>query len=106
MPKGPADRPIAPVAPEAAALQAALRQAQERGAAPVSPGPTPEPERPGHTARVEETRSADAPRAVDRNRGARSFTLSRKRDRKKREDPAGERARDPGRRGRRVDTLG
>jgi len=106
VPKGPADRPITPVDPEEAALRAALRQAQERGAAPVSPGHAPEPERPGHAVRVEETRSAEGPLPPERHRGARSFALSRKRDRKKRPETAGERARDPGRRGRRLDTLG
>jgi len=106
VPKGPADRPIAPVDAETAALRAALRQAQERGASPVSPGHTPEPDRPGHATRVEETRSAEGPRAPERYRGARSFAPPRKRDRKKRQEPAAERARDPGRRGRRVDTLG
>jgi hypothetical protein len=106
VPRGPADRPIAPVDAESASLRAALRQAQERGAAPATPGHTPEPDRPGHATRVEETRSAEGPRAPERNRGARSFVLGRKRDRKKRPEAAGERARDPGRRGRKVDTLG
>lgn len=106
MPRGPADRPIEPVDPEAAALRSALRRAQEQGAAPVSPGHAPEPDRPGHASRVEQTQSIDGPRPPDRYRGARSFALSRKRDRKKRAETAPERPRDPGRRGRRVDTLG
>jgi len=36
-----------PADADSAALGAALRQAQERAAAPVPPGPAPQPDRPG-----------------------------------------------------------
>ena len=92
-----------PVDPDSAALEAAMRQAQERAAAPVSPGPVPEPLRPGLPTRVQGTAPVRGATVQGRTRGARSHELQRKGRRKRDESSAGKAAPDPRGRGGRVD---
>ena len=103
MPRSPSERPVPPVDSDRAALEAALRQAQERAAAPVSPGRVPEPERPGPAVRVKEAEPARGATVQGRTRGARSHVLQRKGRRKRDEPSAGKAAPDPRGRGGRVD---
>ena len=103
MTRSPSERPVPPVDSDSAALEAALRQAQERAAAPVSPGHVPEPERPGPAVRVKETEPARGATVQGRSRGARSHVLQRKGRRKRDESSAGKAAPDPRGRGGRVD---
>jgi hypothetical protein len=103
VPRGPSDRPVPPVPSDSAALEAALRQAQERAAAPVSPGSVPEPERPGLAPRVKGTEPVRGATVQGRTRGARSFVLHRKGRRKRDEPSAGKAVPDPRGRGGRVD---
>jgi hypothetical protein len=97
VPRGSAERP------EPAALEAALRQARERAAAPAAPPPAAQPERPGRSGRVKETAPVRGAAVQGRTRGARSFVLSKKGRRKRDEPSAGKAAPDPRGRGRRVD---
>ncbi|MBV8881106.1 MAG: hypothetical protein JO332_14165 [Planctomycetaceae bacterium] len=103
MPRGPSVRPAPPVDAESAAEEAALRQALERAAAPVPPGPVPVPDRPGQAGRVKETEPVRGAVIQGRTRGARSFVLQRKGRRKRDESSAGKAAPDPRGRGGRVD---
>jgi len=103
VPRGPLDRPLPPVESDPAALEAALRQAQERAAAPGSPGPVPVPERPGLSTRVKGTAPVRGAVVQGRTRGARSFDLQKKGRRKRDESSAGKPAPDPRGRGGRMD---
>lgn len=103
MPRGPADRPVPPADADPAALDAALRQARERAAAPVPPGSVPEPERPGPATRVRQTAPVRGATVQGRTRGAQSHVLQKKGRRKRDEPSAGKAAPDPRGRGGRVD---
>ena len=92
-----------PVDSDRAALEAAMRQAQERAAAPVSPGRVPKPERPGLTSPVKGVAPARGAIVQGRTRGARTHGLQRKGRRKRDESSAGKAAPDPRGRGGRVD---
>jgi len=103
VPRSSSDRPLPPVDPDSAALEAVLRQAQERAAAPGSPGFVPEPVRPGLPTRVKGTAPIRGATVQGKNRGARSHELQRKGRRKRDESSAGKAAPDPRGRGGRVD---
>ncbi|HZE95859.1 MAG TPA: hypothetical protein VE981_02420 [Planctomycetota bacterium] len=103
MPGGAANRPVAPADPDPPALDAAMRQARERAAAPVPPGRVPDPEAPGTTPRVEEVRPAVGAVVQGDPRGARSHRLAPRRRRKTKDTPAGPDAPDPRGRGGRLD---
>jgi hypothetical protein len=105
VPKGPSDRPVSPADAEAGALQAALRQAQERGAAPVAPGHAAEPDTPDHVSVVEPSQALDEATIRGQNRGAHSFVLA-KEEKKPQEVPAGEPSPDPRGKGTTLDTQG
>ena len=103
MPRSPSDRPLPPVDAEAAALDAAMRRARDQAAAPVPPGPVPEPDRPGPAVRVRRTEPVRGATVQGRTRGARSFVLERKLRRKREESSARKAPPDPRGRGGRVD---
>ena len=81
MPRGPADRPIR-ASDDDAALQAAMRQAAERGAAPGIPVCAPDPDPPRIGGRVAETAPVRVITGVPRQRAARSFALAPKKGKK------------------------
>lgn len=103
MPKGAATRPVPPADAGSAALDAALRQARERAAAPVPAGSAPVPERPGQTSRVKGVAPVRGAAVQGRTRGAQSHVLPRKGRRKREESSAAAAAPDPRGRGGRVD---
>jgi hypothetical protein len=102
VPRGPSDRPIRN-ADAAAALQAAARQAQERGAAMIAPGPAARPDLPEFGVRVLETAPAPNVTGVRRTRNARALVLAEARKKGGKESADGERAPDPRGRGGALD---
>jgi hypothetical protein len=96
--RGPADRPIRS-SDEDAALQAAMRQAAERGAAPASAARAPDPDPPASGGRVAETAPVRAVTGVPRQRAARSFVLSKVQKKGKKDSPEREKLSDPRGRG-------
>lgn len=82
---------------------AARRQAQERGAAPVSPGGAPQPKAPLRPTEVEETAPITGARVRAGGRGARTFE-SRKGKKKTKDAPSGEASPDPRGKGTNLDT--
>jgi len=99
VPRGPADRPIRVSDPEAA-LQAAMAQARERGAAVGVPARAPDADPPAFGGRIAEPAPVRAVRSVARHRGVRSVAPSRPRKPDRREH---ERVPDPGGRGSALD---
>ena len=80
---------------------AALRQARERGAAPVAAGRSPAPDAPKQPSGVRETAPVRGVSVRGGRKGARSFVLSK--PKKKEEARAGRKAPDPRGKGKSLD---
>ena len=104
MPKGPSDRPIPSSDPEAVAIEAALRRAQERGTAPAAPGHAPAPDSPETSSTVEQTEAVGGATVQAESRGAHSFILRKKEEKKQEDLASGEDSPDPRGKGTTLDT--